>query len=251
MELMISVISAQEARDAIAGGAAILDVKNPEEGSLGAQPPEVIRTIKKISAGSVSVSAAIGDMPNLPGTAALAALGAASCGVDYIKVGLHGPRNESEALFLLREIQQAVREYPVSVIAAGYADNQRSGSLDPACLPRVAVSAGIRGCLLDTAVKDNRTLFDFMNPEQLRSMAEQIHEAGLLFGLAGALREKDLILARDVGADIVGMRTAVCRDNRRSGPLEASRICRLLQNPALCTTTGAKQSGRNSVRKTG
>jgi (5-formylfuran-3-yl)methyl phosphate synthase len=251
MELMISVVSAQEAHDAIAGGAAILDIKNPEEGSLGAQPPEVIRTIKSISAGRVSVSAAIGDMPNLPGTAALAALGAASCGVDYIKVGLHGPRTESEALFLLREIQKAVREYPVAVIAAGYADYRRSGSLDPSCLPRVAVSAGIRGCLLDTAVKDNRTLFDSMNPLQLRSIAEQIHEAGLLFGLAGALREKDLPLARDVGADIVGMRTAVCRDNRRSGPLEAARIRRLLQNPALCSASGVKQNGGNPVRNAG
>jgi uncharacterized protein (UPF0264 family) len=233
MELMISVISATEARDAIAGGAAILDVKNPEEGSLGAQPPMVIREITEIGAGKVVVSAAIGDMPNLPGTAALAALGAASCGVDYIKVGLHGIRNESEALFLLQEIQGAVKDYPVSVIAAGYADYERCNALDPACLPHLAVSAGIRGCLLDTAVKDGRSLFDYLNPQQLKTMAKQMQAAGLLFGLAGALREQDLPVAHTLGADIVGLRTAVCRNNRREGPLEAERIRLLLQSPAL------------------
>jgi uncharacterized protein (UPF0264 family) len=37
MRLMISVLSAEEAMEAIAGGAQILDVKNPSEGSLGAQ----------------------------------------------------------------------------------------------------------------------------------------------------------------------------------------------------------------------
>jgi uncharacterized protein (UPF0264 family) len=230
MKLMISVLSAAEALDAVAGGAAILDVKNPAEGSLGAQTPKVIREIKRTVSGRVPVSAAIGDMPNLPGTAALAALGAASCGADYIKIGLHGPANESEALYLLQEIREAVKEYPVSVIAAGYADHARCGALDPTCLPHLAAAAGIRGCLLDTAIKDNRPLFDFLNPQQLHSMAEQAHSAGLLFGLAGALREEDLPLARNLGADIVGLRTAVCRNNQRSGPLEAERILRLLRN---------------------
>lgn len=233
MKLMISIISADEARDAIAGGAAILDVKNPEEGSLGAQPPQVIREIKKIGAGRVEVSAAIGDMPNLPGTAALAALGAAVCGVDFIKVGMHGPGNESEALLMLREIRHAVQEYPVSIIAAGYADHARSGALNPVCLPRVAAAAKIRGCLLDTAIKDGRNLFDYLDPVQLRAMAEQIHEAGLLFGLAGALRGRDLPAARNLGADIVGLRTAICRDNRRSGPLDAERIRNLQMSSAL------------------
>jgi uncharacterized protein (UPF0264 family) len=229
MRLMISVVSEAEAREAMLGGAEILDVKNPVEGSLGAQSPRVIREIRSLSCGSVEVSAAIGDMPNLPGTAALAALGAATCGADYVKVGLHGPRREAEAIILLREVQQAVREFTTSVIAAGYADFQRASALDPACLPRLAAAAGVKGCLLDTAIKDGRTLFDFLSPQALRLLAEQAHAAGLLFGLAGALREQDLPLVRDLGADIVGLRTAACRDNQRSGPLEADRVRRLRQ----------------------
>jgi uncharacterized protein (UPF0264 family) len=229
MRLMISVVSAVEAQEAILGGAEILDVKNPEEGSLGAQFPRVIRKIKDFASGIVEISAAIGDMPNLPGTAALAALGAAACGVDYVKVGLYGPRSEAEALTLLREVRLAVEEYPTSVIAAGYADFQRAGTLNPEYLPSLAASAGIKGCLLDTAIKDARSLFDFLSPQALRFLAEQAHEAGLLFGLAGALREQDLPTARNLGADVVGLRTAACRDNRRSAPLEAARVRRLRQ----------------------
>ena len=143
MRLMISVTSEEEAREALLGEAEILDVKNPAEGSLGAQSPEVIRNIKTLSTGSVEVSAAIGDMPNLPGTAALAALGATSCGVDYVKVGLYGTRSEAEAESLLCEVQKAVRSFDASVIAAAYADYQRAGTLNPECLPRLAASAGV------------------------------------------------------------------------------------------------------------
>ena len=228
MKRMISVISAAEARDAISGGVEILDVKNPEEGSLGAQPPHVIREITNLSNGKVEVSAAIGDMPNLPGTAALAALGAASCGVDYIKVGLYGTRNESDALILLREVRQSTQEYPVSVVAAGYADFSRAGTMDPRRLLRTAASAGIHGFLLDTAVKDGHTLFDFFDQQLLRSIAEEIHAAGMLFGLAGALTGRDFPLAQELGADVVRLRTAVCRNNQRKGPLDPDLIRRLL-----------------------
>ena len=229
MKLMISVISASEARDAIAGGAEILDVKNPAEGSLGAQSPKVIREIKNLSPGHIEVSAAIGDIPNLPGTAALAALGAASCGVDYIKVGLHGPRTESDARTLLREVRQSLEEHPVCVVAAGYADFSRAGTLDPQLLSRIAASAGVQGFLLDTAIKDGHTLFDFLDPERLRFLAEEIHAAGMLFGLAGALREQDFPMAQKLGADVVGLRTAVCRNNQRRGPLDLDRIRRLFR----------------------
>jgi uncharacterized protein (UPF0264 family) len=227
MRLMISVVSAVEALEAISGGAEILDVKNPAEGSLGAQTPSVIREIKNLSSGKVEVSAAIGDMPNLPGTAALAALGAATCGADYIKVGLHGPRNEGEAVALLHEVRNAVQGFHTLVIAAAYADFERAGTLNPICLPAVAAQAGIQGCLLDTAIKDGRTLFEFLDSKILRLLSERAHADGLLFGLAGALRKEDLPRMQNLGADVVGIRTAACRDNQRNGPLDARRVRQL------------------------
>jgi uncharacterized protein (UPF0264 family) len=231
MQLLISVASDAEARIAIASGHdIILDVKNPGEGSLGAQFPHILQQIRASAPKPQKVSAAIGDMPNLPGTASLAALGAATCHVDYIKVGLWGPRTEAEAIFLLQQIRQAVGGFPnVAVIAASYADAQRAGTLDPRCLPRIAQAAGVDGCLIDTAIKDGHGLFDFLSPQALRALADEAHASGLLFALAGALHEKDLLQVRDLGADVAGVRTAVCRDNRRAGPLEADRVRRLCE----------------------
>jgi len=229
MRLMISVTSEEEAREALSGGAEILDVKNPAEGSLGAQSPETIRNIKALSSQNVEISAAIGDMPNLPGTAALAALGAASCGADYIKVGLYGTQSEAEAEFLLCEVQKAVRNFNASVIAAAYADYQRAGTLNPKSLPRMAASAGVKGCLLDTAIKDGHTLFDFIQPSMIRLLVEQAHANGLLFALAGALSANDLPMALELGIDVVGIRTAACCENQRNGILDAGRVRKLLE----------------------
>jgi (5-formylfuran-3-yl)methyl phosphate synthase len=240
MRIMISVVSADEAREAMLGGAEILDVKNPEEGSLGAQFPRIIQEVKNIASGKVEISAAIGDLPNLPGTAALAALGAAFCGAGYVKAGLYGPRSEAEAIALLREVKHAVEQFGSLVIAAGYADFNRSGTMDPECLPRVAAMAGVKGCLLDTYIKDDKSLFHFLDPQALWRLAQRAHEAGLLFGLAGGLCQQDLPVVRDLGADVVGFRTAVCRGNKRNGALDLERVRRLLGN-----AENAEKRGKN------
>lgn len=69
--LLISPINTQEAREAIDGGADIIDVKNPKEGSLGANFPWVIRSIREITPKDMKVSATLGDVPYKPGTVAL------------------------------------------------------------------------------------------------------------------------------------------------------------------------------------
>jgi len=228
MQLLISVVTAGEVEAALAGGADILDIKNPGEGSLGAPAPGLIRQIRRLAPRPQPVSVAIGDMPNLPGTAALAALGAAACGADYVKVGLWGPRTTSEAETLLREVGAALQEAPrCAVIAAAYADAGRTGTLDPRLLPRIAERAGAAGCLIDTAIKDGHRLLDFLAPEELQVLAQQAHAAGLLFALAGALEETDLLVLRDLGADVAGIRSAACRDGHRAGPLDAGRVRRL------------------------
>jgi len=226
---MISVASAAEARKAIGGGAILLDVKNPQEGSLGAQSPGVIREIKEMVSGRIEVSAAIGDMPNLPGTAALAALGAAVCGANYIKVGLYAQHSKPEAVVLMCAVRDAVAGYNTAVIAAGYADYHRVDALDPRSLLDVAKESAIQGCLIDTAIKDGNTLFDYLRAEELRAIAQQAHAAGILFAAAGALREEHLPTLMDAGVDIAGVRTAVCLENQRRGPLDPTRVRDLIE----------------------
>ena len=221
MKLLVSVVDAAEARVAAAAGADIVDVKNPAEGSLGAPSPAVIADVRAAVPAELPVSAAIGDMPNLPGTAALAALGAAKSGATYVKVGLWGVSTEDEAVVLLRAVREAVPG--AVVVAAAYADAARvaHGPLAPELLPRVAHAAGVEMCMLDTAVKDGRGLLEWSSPAPLVAEA---HAVGLEVALAGSLRAEDLPAIRETGADIAGVRSAVCPDGRRSSPLDGALV---------------------------
>src|SRR5262245_25354593 len=124
MRLLVSVTDAGEARVAVEGGVDIVDVKNPAEGSMGAPPPRVIEEVREVVPPERPVSAAIGDLPNLPGTAALAALGAARSGAGYLKVGLWGTSTTEQAVAVLRAVRAAVDD-GATVIAAAYADAER------------------------------------------------------------------------------------------------------------------------------
>jgi (5-formylfuran-3-yl)methyl phosphate synthase len=237
MRLLVSVVDAGEARAAAAAGADIVDVKNPAEGSLGAPSPAVIADIRAAVPAALPVSAAIGDMPNLPGTAALAALGAAHSGAAFVKVGLWGASTEADAVALLRAVREAIAGVPgAEVVAGAYADARRvaPAPLAPELLPRVARAAGVKACLLDTAIKDGRGLLDWLSPDELTSFVDDARAGGLEVALAGALRAEDLPVVHATGADIAGVRSAACGDGRRSGPLEAARV-RALR--AACAAT--------------
>jgi uncharacterized protein (UPF0264 family) len=228
LRLLVSVTDAAEARLAVAGGVDVVDVKNPAEGSLGAPAPEVIVQVRRAVPAGLPVSAAIGDLPALPGTAALAALGAARCGAAYVKVGLWGASTEEQAVAVLRAAVAGV-DGGAALIAGAYADAARvpSRPLGPRALVAAAARAGAAGCLLDTAVKDGRGLFEWLDPDALAALVAEAHAAGLEVALAGALRAEDLPVVRATGADIAGVRSAACRGGRRAGPLDPGRIARL------------------------
>jgi hypothetical protein len=228
MRLLVSVTDSHEAKVVVEAGVDIVDVKNPAEGSLGAPAPGVIERVREVVPPERPVGAAIGDLPNLPGTAALAALGAARSGAAYVKVGLWGTSTMAEAVALLRAVREAVGGGAV-VIAGAYADAERvsGGSLAPGAVVAAARRAGAGGCLLDTAVKDGRGLFEWLAPEAVAALVAEGHARGLEMALAGALRAEDLSVVRTTGADIAGVRAAACRDGRRTAPLDAERIRRL------------------------
>lgn len=229
MKLLISVTDASEALTALAGGADIIDVKNPGEGSLGASTPEVIRQVRQCVPASCELSATIGDVPNLPGTVALAALGAAACGVDYVKVGLFGVRTPEEAIYLLQQVKRAVKDWDpgTRVIAAGYADAHKIGAIPPREIPVAAAMAGVDGAMLDTARKGEGGLLTLLSLDELRRFVGACRQAGLLCALAGSLSEADLPTVQSLGADIVGFRSAACRGDRISGRIDNQKVRRL------------------------
>lgn len=212
MKLLVSVVDKMEALEAIKGGARIIDVKNPREGSLGANFPRIIKQISGIIPNNLELSATIGDLPNLPGTASLAALGAAVSGAHYIKAGVYGVRTVTEATRLMREVCRAVKDYnsALRVIAAGYADFLKIGSLDPRLLPEIAAKVEADGVMVDVKMKNQGKLFELLNDEELEGFSNKAHQYGLTVGLAGSLDKVDVGRIHRLGADIVGIRRAAC-----------------------------------------
>jgi (5-formylfuran-3-yl)methyl phosphate synthase len=228
--LLISPINTQEAREAIDGGADIIDVKNPKEGSLGANFPWVIKNIREITPKDMQVSATLGDVPYKPGTVSLAAAGAVVSGADYIKVGLYGTKNYSEALEVMKNVVRTVHEFndDAVVVASGYADAHRVGAVDPMEIPRVAADSGADLAMVDTAVKDGKTLFDFMNEETISQFTGEIHDYGLKSALAGSVKEEQLSLLAELGCDVAGIRGAACvGGDRNSGHIHHEAVTRL------------------------
>jgi len=235
MRLLVSVVNEEEVTAAVEGGADIIDVKNPREGTLGGNFPHVIRRVRKHTPPALEVSATIGDVPNLPGTVSLAALGASICGVQYIKVGLFGIQNPQDAVFLLQQVCRAVREHDraIQIIAAAYADADKIKALHPYHLPAVAIEAGVNGCLLDTALKGDGTLLTKLRDVQLQEFVSHCLKANLLCALAGSLSLKDIPHVCKFGADIIGVRTAVCRGDRVNGQVDRQKVKRLKEEIAL------------------
>ncbi len=226
MKLLVSVVSAEEARRALAGGADVIDVKDPREGALGAPAPRVLDDVIRAVAGAVPVSVALGDLPNLPHTAALAARGAALSGAAFVKVGLRGVRDPGEAAALMAAVAEAVGA-ETAVIAAAYADAGALDppALDPAGLPEVVARSGISGALVDTFTKDGRGLYRWLSARALTELVARTRAAGGTFGVAGQLTAGELCR---VAADIVGVRSAACAGGDRGAELDAGLVAALV-----------------------
>lgn len=225
MRLLVSVVSGEEARRALAGGADIIDVKDPGEGALGAPGPRVLADVVHAVGTAAPVSVALGDLPDLPHTAALAARGAALSGATYVKVGLRGVRDLERAAAVMSAVADAVRISGdgVSVIAAAYADAAALDppALGPGSLPALVERTGIAGALVDTFVKDGLGLYGWLSEAELTELIDRTRRAGATFAVAGQLRPGELCR---VAADVVGVRSAVCGGGDRTAELRAELV---------------------------
>jgi (5-formylfuran-3-yl)methyl phosphate synthase len=232
LKLLISPMNEQEASEAIAGGADIIDVKNPQEGALGANYPWVIKRIKELTPKSLEISCTLGEIGNLPGSVSLAALGAASLGVNYIKVGLNGIKTPEEAIFMLQKVSRAAKEFnpKIKIVVAGYAEAEKIGTINPQLIPEIAQKSKVEVAMIDTAVKDGKNLFDHLNSKQLKTFIDSAHGFGLETALAGSLRKQDLEVIYGLGADIAGLRGAACTNNNRfTGQINRKLVTELVE----------------------
>jgi uncharacterized protein (UPF0264 family) len=231
MRLLVSVASAAEASAALAGGADIIDAKNPFVGALGAVCLEVFRAIQASVAGARPVTAAIGDGVDETITERTACTFAAA-GAALVKVGFAGVTSAAGVEAMTSAARRGARmggDGRSGVIAVAYADAHRVGSVAAEAVIGAAVRGGATGVLLDTADKGGPGLRELLAPDALAAWVARARAAGLLVALAGKLTADDLSSVREAGADIAGVRGAACEGDARLDRVSAVKV-RLLRS---------------------
>lgn len=238
MKLLVSAVNASEAVEAAKGGADIIDIKNIEEGPLGASFPWVIKEIKKAlqktrSDGNYELSATLGDLELMPGGASLAAYGLAGFGLDYIKIGMK-VKSRGEAVKLASAVKRASKERKMKkapkIVLAAYADFSEISSVSPLDVIYAAHNAGAGGVMIDTYQKDGRSLLELLSMDYLRKFIKKAREKKLLTCLAGNITLGALPEIKKLAPDIVGIRSAACtKGDRKKGKIEKERIKKIKQ----------------------
>ena len=227
MLLLVSVRSAMEVEAALSGGADIIDAKEPSRGPLGPVSRPVLRELLAAVPSQTTVSVALGDLTSPEQvTSALGLLDLPERPAPiYLKIGCGGIGSAAQLEGVIATATDvAQQDLPASrIVVVGYADAARSRSLSPAVVSQVSSRAGAAGVLLDTAIKDGRNLFHWMDSGTLADWIAGSRAAGLFVAVAGGLGLEDLSLVRAAAPDVVGVRGGAC-DGGRMGTVNAARV---------------------------
>jgi FolB domain-containing protein len=215
MTLMLaSVKNKAEAETVWAGGADIIDLKDPEKGALGALDTGVAEEIVRSVGRRRPLSAAAGATDGAPGEVVDAVAAAAATGVDYIKIGI-GP--EEAAADCVRALRPHTHK------------NKLVGVLFADCAPdldmlSVLAENGFSGAMLDTAKKGAGRLLDHMDISALDRFVDSCRKRGLMTGLAGSLEAPDVPRLLPLQPDYLGFRGSLCQGRTREAAIDAASV---------------------------
>ncbi|MEM8734251.1 MAG: (5-formylfuran-3-yl)methyl phosphate synthase, partial [Planctomycetota bacterium] len=242
--LLVSIRDAAEAMAALKAGVDWIDLKEPNHGSLGLPAPETAYEVaaRLADAGaSARSSVALGEL-NEVRQQSNATISAYSSRFPVCKVGLAeaGPAWQ-EDLDRLRSLVA-----PSQLVPVHYADfNECQGIALPDIFDwlsrressqvesyREAADALASGeaprVLIDTKLKDGRTLLDFYSVGELTEWRQEGSMRGIQLLLAGSLDATAVLQLRQTGAEAIGVRGAVCKRARNSS-LSEQRLQNLVE----------------------
>jgi uncharacterized protein (UPF0264 family) len=210
-QMLASVATLEEVEQALSYGADFIDLKDPARGALGAWPLNAIPPAVRLVGGRRPVSATIGDLPIRSMPVAEAAERTAGTGVDIVKIGFF---SGGDVPLCIRQLGRLAAG-GVKLVAVLFADQGPGPDLVPAL-----AAAGFHGVMLDTADKRAGGLRDHLDDDELRRFVALARDAGLLTGLAGSLRVRDVPPLAALEPDYMGFRGALCRGAERTNGLD-------------------------------
>jgi uncharacterized protein (UPF0264 family) len=247
--LLVSVRSADEAAAAVAGGAAIIDVKEPARGPLGAADPEVAAAVAGV-VGAVPWTLACGELAVGPEEVAshvrrvLAAGGPRRPAPVAVKAGPAGLGAAWRPAF-----DRLVAGLPagIAAVAVAYADHRRADAAEPADILRAAADAGASLALVDTFDKSGPGVVPLVGLPEIRCWQRLASALGLRLAVAGRLTVAEAAAVARLGVWVVGVRSAAC-GGLRTGRVEAGQVMHLVDTlvGAAARAGGAPSGGHPS-----
>lgn len=227
-QLLVSVRSAREAEAALRGGAALIDVKEPAHGSLGRASDSVIADVVRVVAGRRPVSAAMGELLDVPGKV----WPPDDMPLTFVKWGLAGYAGRgaaawrSELGLALRGLTE--RQLHCHPVAVAYADWRRAGAPKPEEVCGFAIENETEALLIDTWMKDGSTLLDWLSLQQVERLHERCRTASLAIALAGSLGPAEIRMLLPLRPDWIAVRGAVCQGRQRSATVDENKVRQLV-----------------------
>ncbi|MFC1758122.1 (5-formylfuran-3-yl)methyl phosphate synthase [Planctomycetota bacterium] len=234
IQFLVSVRDAAEAGIVCQSGASIIDVKEPDRGSLGRAPwsaiEGVVRTVRERNA-SMPVSVALGE---------LAEMDVDDCrdwqrhlsGASFAKIGLaDAPEDwQDKWCTVMTNLPGETQR-----VAVAYADWETANAPDPLEVIRFASQQRCRAVLIDTFEKSGGGLLDRLSKVQVKRLIDTIHDNGMQSAMAGSLDITAIETLLPMKPAIVAVRGAVCRGDRTSA-IDAERVrslSRLISEKAM------------------
>jgi len=212
--MLASVTNPTEAEAVWAGGADIIDLKDPTKGVLGALDAKDAAAIVRSVGKRRPVSAAAGSLLGAPGTLIDAVAAMAAAGVDYVKVGFSPDAAGADCVRAL-----APHARTTKLVGVLFADC--GPDLD---LLRLMASHGFTGAMLDTAKKGAGRLLDHMDIAALDRFIGRCREHSLMAGLAGSLEAPDVPRLLPLEPDYLGFRGSLCHGRLREAEIDPASV---------------------------
>jgi (5-formylfuran-3-yl)methyl phosphate synthase len=216
--LLVSVRNREEAQLALAGGADLIDVKEPARGALGAADPAVWQAVRTVLGRRVPGSVALGELRDAHAPAAWPAL----AGFSYAKLGLAGCRARGD---WPQRWAQRLRQLPPGLtrVAVVYADWRAAEAPPPEAILKHAAACRCGAVLIDTYDKRHGDLNAYFDRAALSALVAGIRRNRMRVVLGGSLDQASIPRVLELGPDYIAVRGAACAGTRRDA-LDESRV---------------------------
>lgn len=212
--LLVSVRSADEAAKALAGGADVIDIKEPSNGPLGAASSETLCDVIARVSRQAPVTAALGELDDWNAKKVLPP------GLAAVKVGFAGTDSCWRERF--GQLSQQL-EGTTQLIPVGYADHHEAHSPELGDVLEAAISLKAGWMVIDTWNKHGPTSLERCGADSLTRLIDRARASQVAIVLAGGLSRAGVPAARACRPSLIGVRGAAC-DGGRTGAISVGRV---------------------------